>query len=76
MLEVTEKRKAKAKQNHNSNLNDLPLSLYRKNSMKMEITTTTMRIIEVIIEAIDTIGTNTTVGGHIEGPSKGKETTK
>ena len=31
-----------------------------------------MRIIEVIIEAIDPIGANITVGGHIEGPSKGK----
>ena len=72
MLEVIEERKAKAKQNHNSNLNHLPLPLNRKNSMKMEITTTTVRIIEVIIEAIDPIGANTTVGGHIKGPSKGK----
>ena len=71
-----EKRKAKAKQNHNSNLNHLPLPLNRKNSMKKEITTTTMRIIEVIIEAADPIGASITVGGHIEGPSKGKWTTK
>ena len=40
--------------------------------MKMEITATTMRIIEVIIEAIDPIGANITVGGHIEGLSKGE----
>ena len=31
-----------------------------------------MRIIEVIIEAVDPIGTNITVGGHIEGPRKGE----
>ena len=31
-----------------------------------------MRIIEVIIEAVDHIGANITVGGHIEGPSKGE----
>ena len=31
-----------------------------------------MRIIEVIIETVDPIGANTTVGGHIEGPSKGE----
>ena len=31
-----------------------------------------MRIIEVIIEAIDPTGANITVGGHIEGPSKGE----
>ena len=65
-----EERKAKVKQNNNSNLNHLPLPLNRKNSMKMEITTTTMRIIEVIMEAVDPIGANITVGGHIEGPSK------
>ena len=40
--------------------------------MKMEITTTTMRIIEVIIETIDPIGASITVEGHIEGPSKGE----
>ena len=40
--------------------------------MKMEITTTTMKIIEVITEAIDLIGANISVGGHIEGPSKGE----
>ena len=72
MLEVTEERKVKAKQNNNSNLNHLPLPLNRKNSMKMEITTTTMRIIKVIIEAVDPIGANITVGGHIEGLSKGE----
>ena len=44
--------------------------------MKMEITTTTMRIIEVIIEAIEPIGANITVGGHIEGPSKGRRDNK
>ena len=31
-----------------------------------------MRIIEVIIEAIDHIGANITVGGHTEGPNKGE----
>ena len=31
-----------------------------------------MRIIEVIIEAVDLIGANITVGSHIEGPSKGE----
>ena len=67
-----EERKAKEKQNHNSNLNHLPLPLNRKNSVKKEKTTTTMRIIEVIIEAIDPIGASITVGGHIEGPSKGE----
>ena len=29
-----------------------------------------MRIIEVIIEAVDPIGDNITVGDHVEGPSK------
>ena len=72
MLEATGERKAKAKQNHNSNLNHLPLPLNRKSSMKMEITTATIRIIEVIIEALDPIDANITVGGHIEGPSKGE----
>ena len=72
MLEVTEERKVKAKQNHNSNLNHLPLPLDRKNSMKMENTTTTMRIIEVIVEAIDPTGANIMAEGHIEGLSKGE----
>ena len=31
-----------------------------------------MRIIEVTTEAVDPIGANITVGGHIEGPSKGE----
>ena len=35
-----------------------------------------MRIIEVIIEAVDPIGANITVGGHTEDPSKGEGTTK
>ena len=72
MLEVIEERKAKVKQNNNSNLNHLTLPLNRKNSMKTEITTTTMRIIEVIIEAVDPIGANITVGDQKEGPSKGE----
>ena len=38
--------------------------------------TTTMRIIEVIIEAVDPIGAIITVGGHVEGPSKGEEDNK
>ena len=40
--------------------------------MKMEITTTTMRIIEVIIKVVDPTGVNIMVGGHIEGLSKGE----
>ena len=40
--------------------------------MKTQRTITTVRIIEVIIEAIDPIGANITVGGHTEGPSKGE----
>ena len=72
MLEITEERKAKVKHNIYSNLNHLPLPLNRKNRMKMEITTTTMRIIKVILEVVDRIGANITEGGHIEGPSKGE----
>ena len=72
MLEVTEERKVKAKQNHNNNLNHFPLPLNRKNSMKMEITTTTMRIIEVAVEVIDHTGANIMEEGHIEGLSKGE----
>ena len=72
MLEVAEERKVKVKQNHNSNLNHLPLPLNRKNSMKMEISTTTMRTIEVIVEAVDPTGANITAEGYIEGPSKGE----
>ena len=67
-----EERKVKAKLNNKSNLNHLPLPLNRKSSIKMEMTTTTMRIIEVIIEAIDPVEANTTVESHIEGPSKGE----
>ena len=39
--------------------------------MKKEILTTTMRIIGVIIEAIDPIGANIITGDHTEGLSKG-----
>ena len=39
--------------------------------MKMQIPTTTMRII-VTVEAIDPTGANITVEGHIEGLSKGE----
>ena len=70
VLEVTEERKVKAKQNHNSNLNPLPLN--KKNSMKMQITTTTMRIIEVIIEAVGPTGANIIDKSHIEGLSNGE----
>ena len=66
-----EETKAKAKQNHNSNLNH-PLPLNRKNSTKMEITTTTMRIIEVTVGAIDPIGANVMLEGHIKGLNKGE----
>ena len=31
-----------------------------------------MRIIEVITEAVDPVGASITVGGHLEGPSKGE----
>ena len=74
MLEVAEERKVKAKQNHSSTLNHLPLPLplNRKNSMKMQIITTTIRIIEIIIEAVDPTGANIMIEGHIEGLSKGK----
>ena len=44
--------------------------------MKMQIITTTMRIIEVIIEAVDPTGTNIAVESHTEGLSKEKGTTK
>ena len=40
--------------------------------MKMQIITTTMRIIEVTIEAIDPTGANIVVQSHMEGLSKGK----
>ena len=40
--------------------------------MKMQITTTTMRIIEETVEAIDPTGANIMVEGHIEGLSKGE----
>ena len=66
MLEVMEERKAKVKQSHNSNLNHLP------SPRTGRITTTTMRIIEIIIEAVDPTRANITVGGHTESPSKGE----
>ena len=40
--------------------------------MKMQITITIMRIIEVIIEAIGPTGANIVVESHIEGLSKGE----
>ena len=40
--------------------------------MKMEIITTTMRIIGVIIETVDPIGVNIITGDHTEGLSKGE----
>ena len=72
MLEAVEERKVKVKQNNNSNLNHLPLPLSRKNIMMTEITTTTMRIIGVIIETVDPIGANIIAGDHTEGLSKGE----
>ena len=72
MLEATEERKVKVQQNNNSNLNHLSLSLSRKNIMKMETTTTTMRITGETIEAVDHIGANIITGDHTEGPSKGE----
>ena len=61
-----EERKVKVKPNHNSSLNHLPLPLNKKNSMKMQIITTTTRITEVTIEAIDPTGANIVVGSNIE----------
>ena len=49
-----------------------PFPLNRKNSMKVQIISTTMRIIEVIIEAVDLKGANIVVETHIEGLSKGE----
>ena len=50
-----------------------PLPLNKKNSMKMQIITTTMRIIEVTIEAVDPTGANIiAVESHMEGLSKGE----
>ena len=40
--------------------------------MKMQMITTTIRIIEVTIEAIDPTGANIAVESHIEGLSKGE----
>ena len=40
--------------------------------MKMQIITTTTRIIEVTIEAADPTGTNIVVESHIEGLNKGE----
>ena len=67
-----EERKVKVKPNHNSNLHHLPLPLNKKNSMKMQIITTTTRIIEVTIEVTDPTGANIAVESHIEGLSKGE----
>ena len=67
-----EERKVKVKQNNNSNLNHLPPPLSRMNIMKMEITTTIMRIIGETIEAIDHIGVKIITGDHTEGLSKGE----
>ena len=76
MQEVEEERKVKVNPNHNSNLNHLPLPLNKKNSMKMIIITTTMRIIEVTTEAIDPTGANTVVENHIEVLSRGEGDSK
>ena len=67
-----EERKVKVNPNHNNNLHHLPLPLNKKNSMKMQIITTTMRIIEVTIEAVDPTGANIAVENHIEVLSKGE----
>ena len=40
--------------------------------MKMQITTTTMKIIEVTVGAVDPTGANIMVEGHIKGLSKGE----
>ena len=72
MQEVAEERKVKVKPNHNSNLHHLPLPLNKKNSIKMQIITTTTRIIEVTTGAIDPTGANIAVESHREGLSKGE----
>ena len=67
-----EERKVKVKPNHNSNLYHLPFPKNKKNCMKMQTITTTMRIIEVTIEAADPTGANIVVESHIEDLSKGE----
>ena len=66
MQEVTEEREVKENPNSNSNLYHLPLPQNKKNSVKMQTITTTMRIIEVTIEA------NIVVESHREDLSKGE----
>ena len=70
--EVMEERKVMVKPNHNSNLHHPPSPQNKKNSMKIQTITTTMRIIEVTIEAADPTGVNIVVESHIEGLSKGE----
>ena len=70
--EVMGERKVKVKPNHNSNLHHLPLPLNKKNSMKMQTITTTIRIIEVTIEATDPTGANIAVENHFEALNKGE----
>ena len=67
-----EERKVKVKPNHNSNLHHLPLPQNKKNSMKMQTITTTMRIIEVTTEAADPTGANIVVENNIEVLNKGE----
>ena len=67
-----EGKKSKGKAKQQQQPQSLPLHLSRKNIMKMEVTTTTMRIIGVIIEGVDPIGANIITGDHTEGLSKGE----
>ena len=70
--EVIKERKVKVNLNHYINLHHLPLPLNKMNSMKMQTITTTMRIMEVTLEAADPTGANIAVESHIEGLSKGE----
>ena len=70
--EFVEERKVKVKPNHNSSLHHLLLPQTKKNSVKMQTITTTMRIIEVTIEATDPTGANIVVENHIEVLNKGE----
>ena len=65
-------KKVKVKPNHNSNLHHLPLPLNMKNSIKMQIITTTMRIIEGTIETVDPTGANRAVESQKEDLNKGE----
>ena len=60
-------RKSKGKTKPQQQPPPPPLPLNRENTMKMQIITTTMRVIEVTIEAVDPTGANIAVESHVEG---------